>query len=99
MKIVEGRDSISTIYTLLHDTLTLHNIQKLPTHILIHLYFYYFVGVGGLGVDTESNAQYTTIQETIGASNLGIYRIIYEIVLQICYFSIFLLFHLSQHVC
>ena len=60
MEIVEGRDGISTIYTLLHDTLALHNIQKVPTHILIHLHFYYFVGMGGLGVDTESNAQYTT---------------------------------------
>ena len=56
MEIVEGRDGISTIYTLLHDTLTLHNIQKFPTNILIYLHFYYSVGVGALGVDTKSNA-------------------------------------------
>ena len=67
MEIVESADSISIIYTSLHDTLALNNIQKFPTHILIHLQFYYFVGMGGC-------------------------RIIYEIVLQICYFSIFLLF-------
>ena len=89
MEIVEGRDSISTIYTSLHDTLALHNIQKFPTHILIHLHFYYFVGMGGLDVDNRSNAQYTTTQETIGTSYLGICRIIYEIVLQMLFFYIF----------
>ena len=36
MEIVEGRDGISTIYTSLHDTLALHNIQKFPTHIHLH---------------------------------------------------------------
>ena len=40
MEIVEGRDSVSTIYTSLHNTLALHNIQKFPTHILIHLHFF-----------------------------------------------------------
>ena len=89
MEIVEGGDGISTIYTSLHDTLALHNIQKFPTHILIHLHLFYFVGMGALGVDNGSNAQYTTTQEAIGTSYLCICRIIYEIVLQICYFSIF----------
>ena len=98
MEIVEGRYGTSTIYTLLHDTLTLHNIQKFPTYVLIYLHFYYSVGVGGLGVDTKSNAQYTTTRETIGASYLLICRIISEIFLQMCYFCIFLLFHLSQHI-
>ena len=59
MEIVEDGDSISTIYTPLHDTLALHNIQKFPTHIPVH---YYLVGMGGLGEDNGSNAQYTTTQ-------------------------------------
>ena len=92
MEIVEDGDGINTIYTSLHDTLTLHNVQKFPTHILIHLHFYYLVGMGGLGEDNGSNAQYTTTQEAIGTSYLCIWRIISEIVLQMCYFSILLPF-------
>ena len=89
MEIVEGRDCRSTIYTVLHNTLTLHNIQKFPTHILIYLHFYYSVGVGGLGVDTKSNAQYTTTQETIGANYLHTCRIISEIFLKYVIFLFF----------
>ena len=60
MEIVEDGDGIITIYTSLHDTLALHNIQNFPTHI--HFHFYYLVGMGGLGEDNGSNAQYTTTQ-------------------------------------